>query len=68
MSGKWPTNNGTAEPPKGEQIERKAQQWLVEKGLHSIECNYRCRQGEIDIVMLDQLWLHTMLTQKQLLL
>ncbi|MEH6559069.1 MAG: YraN family protein [Oceanicoccus sp.] len=37
----------------GADIEKKACQWLQRQGLTSLEVNYRCKTGEIDIIMLD---------------
>ncbi len=37
----------------GASIEREAGKWLQHKGLKSLESNYRCKSGEIDIIMLD---------------
>ncbi|MGB1464876.1 MAG: YraN family protein, partial [Alcanivorax nanhaiticus] len=39
---------------RGDQAEADAEQWLGKKGLRLVTRNYRCRQGEIDLVMLDQ--------------
>lgn len=39
---------------KGDQAEAAALQWLDGKGLTLVTRNYRCRQGEVDLVMLDQ--------------
>ncbi|MDQ1363853.1 MAG: putative endonuclease [Pseudomonadota bacterium] len=36
---------------KGELAEQLACTYLQQQGLHLIEKNYRCRQGEIDLVM-----------------
>lgn len=33
--------------------ERQAQQFLLDKGVRILERNYRCRQGEIDIIGYD---------------
>lgn len=38
----------------GAEIEKKASQWLQQQGLTQLYCNYSCRVGEIDIIMLDQ--------------
>ena len=38
---------------RGEHGERRAERWLLDQGLKLIERNYRCRAGEIDLVMLD---------------
>lgn len=61
--GKQPPSNRQAEPitaqnkladrNRGEWAEHLACQWLQQHGLLLIERNYRCRQGEIDIVMRD---------------
>lgn len=40
--------------PRGHDCEQQAAQWLSQQGLHILEKNYRCRQGEIDIIALDQ--------------
>lgn len=37
----------------GEAGEREAEASLIEHGLRLIERNYRCRSGEIDLIMLD---------------
>jgi putative endonuclease len=37
----------------GKQAENMACQFLQEKGLMHKESNYRCKQGEIDLVMMD---------------
>ena len=39
---------------KGQFAEQKACQFLQQKGLTLIEKNYRCRNGEIDLIMLDK--------------
>jgi len=38
----------------GEQAERVAADYLRRKGLQLIEANYRCRWGEIDLVLRDR--------------
>lgn len=35
----------------GDQGERHAEEYLTQRGLSLIECNYRCRYGEIDLIM-----------------
>jgi len=35
----------------GRDIEKKASAWLTTQGLHLLQENYRCRLGEIDLVM-----------------
>ena len=48
-----------AEPPchdastRGAQAELAAERWLRARGLHTLARNYRCRRGEIDLVMRD---------------
>lgn len=37
----------------GFQIEKQATDWLKNQGLVLLENNFHCRQGEIDIIMLD---------------
>jgi putative endonuclease len=39
----------------GEQAERVAADYLRRKGLELIETNYRCRWGEIDLVLRDRI-------------
>ena len=36
---------------KGAHFEKLACQYLRKQGYHEITCNYRCRFGEIDLVM-----------------
>jgi putative endonuclease len=38
----------------GEQAEQLAATYLQRKGLSLVQCNYRCRWGEIDLVMRDR--------------
>lgn len=38
-------------------VEEKVQAYLVAQGLRWIESNYRCRMGEIDLIMCDQQYL-----------
>lgn len=38
----------------GRDGERRAEAWLTARGLELVERNYRCRSGEIDLVMRDQ--------------
>lgn len=38
---------------QGEHGERRAERWLLARGLRLVERNYQCRAGEIDLVMLD---------------
>ncbi|MFT4560828.1 MAG: putative endonuclease [Gammaproteobacteria bacterium] len=37
----------------GKTYEANAERWLVRNGLETIERNYRCRVGEIDLIMCD---------------
>ena len=53
MYGRWITSSSTKQST-GERIEKLACRWLKQQGLQLIERNYRCRMGEIDIVMTDQ--------------
>ncbi|EKF74276.1 hypothetical protein A11A3_09760 [Alcanivorax hongdengensis A-11-3] len=45
---RWINNN------RGERAEARASQWLCQQGLTLETRNFRCRQGEIDLVMLDR--------------
>ncbi|KAB7623845.1 YraN family protein [Alkalilimnicola sp. S0819] len=38
---------------KGQRAESQAEQHLSGQGLHLIERNYRCRMGELDLIMRD---------------
>ncbi|WP_367608040.1 YraN family protein [Legionella sp. W05-934-2] len=38
----------------GKQAEKAAEQYLQAKGLTTIERNYLCKMGEIDLIMLDK--------------
>lgn len=35
----------------GQRVERMAERWLADRGLKPIARNYRCRGGELDLVM-----------------
>lgn len=37
----------------GREAEHRAEQWLARQGLRALSRNYRCRGGEIDLVMHD---------------
>lgn len=37
----------------GNEAESLALRYLLEQGLKPVECNFRCRLGEIDLIMLD---------------
>lgn len=39
---------------RGENAEEQAHVYLLNKGLKSVHRNYRCKQGELDIIMTDQ--------------
>ena len=38
----------------GRDAEKRAAKWLAEQGLTVVERNFHCRQGEIDLILLDQ--------------
>ncbi|MDD1612131.1 MAG: YraN family protein [Methylococcaceae bacterium] len=38
---------------RGENAEQQAEQFLADKGLKRVCRNFRCKQGELDLVMLD---------------
>ena len=38
---------------RGQQAERQAESYLAERGLRPVARNYRCRLGEIDLIMRD---------------
>jgi putative endonuclease len=38
---------------RGDDAEQNAEQWLTRQGLITIARNWRCRMGEIDLIMLD---------------
>ncbi len=44
----WRAKN---KPLIGSEIESSAKKWLQAKGLSYIENNFRCQQGEIDLIM-----------------
>lgn len=44
-----PTNLLSAR--KGNRNEQRAEHWLRRQGLRTLERNYHCRQGEIDLIM-----------------
>jgi len=39
---------------RGESAEEQAHQFLIKKGLKPVCRNYRCKQGELDLIMTDQ--------------
>ena len=39
---------------RGENAEEQAHEYLLKKGLKSVYRNYRCKQGELDLIMTDQ--------------
>lgn len=44
---------GSIADTSGAIAERAAQRWLQSRGLKPITRNYRCRMGELDLIMLD---------------
>lgn len=38
-------------PSKGQHFEQAAERWLQARGLQPVTRNYRCRGGEIDLIM-----------------
>lgn len=38
----------------GEAVENAAREWLQQRGLRYVRRNYRCKMGEIDLVMMDR--------------
>ncbi|MDP6437236.1 MAG: YraN family protein [Gammaproteobacteria bacterium] len=38
---------------RGRQAEKVARRWLVRRGLKHIQSNFRCRYGELDLIMRD---------------
>lgn len=54
MAAPRPTpKSSDATPSPGEQAEALAEQFLTRKGLKLIRRNFRCRGGEIDLIMRD---------------
>ncbi len=45
---------GLRQQQAGVIAEQQASQFLQQQGLHELEKNYRCRSGEIDLVMQDR--------------
>ncbi|MFI3221880.1 MAG: YraN family protein [Methylococcaceae bacterium] len=39
---------------RGENAEQQAHDYLLKQGLKSVHRNYRCKQGELDLIMTDQ--------------
>jgi putative endonuclease len=39
---------------RGEQTEQQAESWLNRQGLSTVARNWRCRMGEIDLIMLEE--------------
>jgi putative endonuclease len=38
---------------RGESAEEQAHQFLIKKGLKPVARNFRCKQGELDLIMMD---------------
>jgi putative endonuclease len=53
MLRKWLTEKAISRETTGARMELQASCWLAQQGLKYIESNYRCKLGEIDIIMLD---------------
>jgi putative endonuclease len=51
MTGRW--TRSTNSNSTGAAIEKQAAHWLTQQVLTVISCNYRCRLGEIDLIMRD---------------
>ncbi len=49
----WKRRDAGRTPVSGDNAETLAQQWLVRRGLKPVTRNYRCKAGEIDLVMRD---------------
>ncbi len=48
------SNDKAAHLITGENAETFAEQYLVQQGLQPVTRNYRCKQGEIDLIMQDK--------------
>ncbi len=46
--------NQSVRQRRGQHGEAAAEQWLQARGLQTIERNYRCRGGEIDLIMVEE--------------
>ncbi|MDX2217955.1 MAG: YraN family protein [Burkholderiales bacterium] len=54
MAARRPTPKSNDDSPKpGAQAEALAERFLIRKGLKLIQRNFRCRGGEIDLIMQD---------------
>lgn len=53
IKGRWLTRTTANTTSTGAAVEQKAGLWLQQQGLNKLEQNYRCREGEIDIIMRD---------------
>ncbi|WP_369799176.1 YraN family protein, partial [Alcanivorax sp. HI0003] len=61
LSPRYPSRQRMAGPVKlprsnkdsGSEAEKQAAHWLTEQGLIVVARNFRCRQGEIDLIMQD---------------
>jgi putative endonuclease len=49
IKGLW--SNKSSSAITGANIEKQASKWLKQKGLSLVTSNYRCKQGEIDLIM-----------------
>lgn len=45
---------GLGRQERGSRAEQLARRYLEQHGLHFVEANFRCRQGEIDLIMHDK--------------
>lgn len=51
---KWQLPLRSTRRERGQRAESAARQWLEKQGMVHVESNWRCRLGEIDLVMRDQ--------------
>ncbi|MGB1110042.1 MAG: YraN family protein [Gammaproteobacteria bacterium] len=52
-----PTGTASGKTSAGDQAEDAALKFLKRQGLKPLERNYRCRRGEIDLIMRDAEWI-----------
>ena len=50
---KYSKKDTTDSNTTGAEIEKATERWLKKQGLIPLQCNYRCREGEIDLIMQD---------------